>query len=850
MADNKITFWKFLQENEIEIPIIQRDYAQGRLGKEYLRQGFLSSIKKALDSEIKLKLNIGYLKKTLDNEIKLKLDFGSLKKALDSNELKLDFIYGSLENGKLQPLDGQQRLTTLWLLHWYIALMAGKLNEAGETLKRFTYETRISSREFCEHLCDSNNFKNFKGTNVVEFITNQTWFYSAWKQDPTIQSMLRMLGGTKINNKKGDDIIDGIEELFGGLSAEEMGKYWDKLTNDKPIVFYYLPLKDFGLSDDLYIKMNARGKQLTMFENFKADLIGFIQQKAMEENKQKAKAENKSNNGWKNLLDGPNAIPVKMDIDWTDIFWVNKSKENKIDEIYFAFINRYILNHFCLEFNEKDEIEDTKTFKALYGKKGNNSELKYTTFDVYKISSLENGGLLNKLQVTLNNFYSSISILDGEGKPTLDLEKIQEKSLPSWDKEDDFLFIPKYEDNEHTITTLSQKQRVVFHAICKYFEKVEYEKETFKQWMRVVWNLVTNGNINSIKSMIGCLKLIDELSANSHDIYTFLASDKAIQSKYAEDQLSEEREKAKKIIEDPNWESKIIEAEKYAFFTGAIRFLFRDGTGNWNWEKFDQKWENVKKYFNPDNGYYKKDSLLLRFFISKFTKWHLFWNMTFDNQDSSWRDVLLDEKWIKPIHEILVAGNIEIDHHYKSPFSNNFQQAQVQEDLVKSSLLEDKNLVVGCRLNYYNADGNYILYPYNAKSDWKKYIIANKRNDILSALYGGEISSQNKDNGKIYTDQKLKKCDFFWGKEICFDYILESVSYKFRWQSWNWIDMYDGEIRLYKGEDDATEDFTIEGEKINTPEDFIQELKRCIVKYKEYKKETDKGDGSNEDAKS
>ena len=33
MATNKITFWQLLQNNSIEIPIVQRDYAQGRAGK-------------------------------------------------------------------------------------------------------------------------------------------------------------------------------------------------------------------------------------------------------------------------------------------------------------------------------------------------------------------------------------------------------------------------------------------------------------------------------------------------------------------------------------------------------------------------------------------------------------------------------------------------------------------------------------------------------------------------------------------------------------------------------------------------------------------------------------------------
>jgi hypothetical protein len=43
---NKTTFWNFLKNNHIEIPIIQRDYAQGRLGKENLRKSFLGDLKK------------------------------------------------------------------------------------------------------------------------------------------------------------------------------------------------------------------------------------------------------------------------------------------------------------------------------------------------------------------------------------------------------------------------------------------------------------------------------------------------------------------------------------------------------------------------------------------------------------------------------------------------------------------------------------------------------------------------------------------------------------------------------------------------------------------------------------
>lgn len=63
----------------------------------------------------------------------------------NGEQVVLDFVYGAKENDALNPIDGQQRLTTLWLLHWYIALKAEKV---GETLKKFTYETRPNNKSY------------------------------------------------------------------------------------------------------------------------------------------------------------------------------------------------------------------------------------------------------------------------------------------------------------------------------------------------------------------------------------------------------------------------------------------------------------------------------------------------------------------------------------------------------------------------------------------------------------------------------------------------------------------------------------------------------------------------------
>ena len=608
MTTHKISFWNFIRQNTIEIPIIQRDYAQGRVGKEHLRASFLKELKEALD-----------------------------KKQL----LKLDFVYGSVENDLLQPLDGQQRLTTLWLLHWYIALKAEKLKEESEKLKNFSYETRIYSREFCKKLCEA-DFTQFIDGNIVDFITQQTWFYSSWKQDPTIQAMLSMLGGT--TNE--EEAKDNIEAVFKGGDFNE---YWTRLTSEEaPIVFYYQPLKDFGLSDDLYIKMNARGKQLTSFENFKADLIGYVEQQA------------KENEEWKKLLDAYRGIPVLLDTDWMDIFWKNKTKNYQIDEIYYAFLNRFFWNYYVGYSKETgSKIELTSVYKYL-------NKDNYTTYESLE-NYTDNEGipleLFEELQKVLNNF----------GKYSQN--KLLKEVIPNAQWEVPFFFIPEYDD-KGGIIGVNQLQRIIFFAICKYFKEGEGDENSLKRWMRVVWNLVSGEDIEGLPQIrsIDAVKIaIDYIATlDSHNVYNSLLYQNLITDKPNEFQQrwNEEIEKAKKICEDIIWEEKIIKAENYAFFRGSIRFLFRDAQGNIDWNLFEQKWENVQKYFK-DKKVGKKESamneaydnssllkaLISRFDTSQYNSVLYWWYRVFNNRSNTWLYYLLHQDITEPIHQLLLGND-------------------------------------------------------------------------------------------------------------------------------------------------------------------------------------------------
>ena len=270
--------------SKIEIPIIQRDYAQGREGKEELRENFLKFLLEAVNGTPK----------------------------------ELDFVYGSVRNNILQPLDGQQRLTTLFLLHWFVAVKENKLNdELKNLLTKFTYETRTSSREFCIDLINKGIIYNPE-QNISTLIIDSSWFFLSWKRDQTIKSMLTML--------------DDIQQTF-----KDETEVWDKLNN---ISFHYIELQNFGLSDDLYIKMNARGKPLTDFENFKAKFEQHI---------------NKEN--WENSAEATETFSHQIDTLWTDLFWNYRDKtDNVFDEQLLNFFRTMAVINYTLKAKKDDKF--------------------------------------------------------------------------------------------------------------------------------------------------------------------------------------------------------------------------------------------------------------------------------------------------------------------------------------------------------------------------------------------------------------------------------------------------------------------------------------------------------------
>ncbi|WP_339856669.1 DUF262 domain-containing protein [Pseudohongiella acticola] len=469
--------------NLVQIPIIQRDYAQGRAEVKEIRMQFLDSLKDALTS----------------TEIAQPLD--------------LDFVYGNFEGQSdrvFSILDGQQRLTTLFLLHWYFALKDGKKEEFARDFtilskSKFTYKTRVSASEFFDAITTAKLHPTLQGENLSANIVDMGWFFLSWKNDPTVNACLTML--------------DDIHSLFSSCPT---GIY-ERLTDSRNprVVFQFLELENFDLSDELYIKMNARGRLLTDFEKFKAWFCRRLE----------------------TFKDG-SLVECKIDQQWTDLFWaLSQRMKFNFDELYLRFFNLMAFFRAC------ELLEGS--FEQLHGPT-RATLLKLRTSPSYV--SMRDGALfdiyddiyVNRVMVVLDYFVQHID-----------------------DTEINVL--------EQMISTADLVGQTKNYAYIKYIEKSQTESSdgatrNYARWRRVTTNLINNHRIDEMSGFIPSIRSIAQLSENYYSLYESLAVH-GIVSGFNRDQREEEQRKAALILSDSSWEQVLEDYERHSYLQGKVGFL-------------------------------------------------------------------------------------------------------------------------------------------------------------------------------------------------------------------------------------------------------------------------------------
>ncbi|MDE7153797.1 MAG: DUF262 domain-containing protein [Muribaculaceae bacterium] len=449
---------------QIVIPKIQRDYAQGRSGQ------------RATDVRNLFTANL----------------IASLK-AEDDNISMLDFIYGYRREGKFEPLDGQQRLTTLFLLHWLVLPEEKRSLLMNGNEPVVSYCTRPSARDFCRFLVKEPDPKtlisaefdkavseaiaeNKKLPNLSQFIRQLDEFRRSWEYDPTVLSMLNML--------------DALMVQFGTF-AEIRKTDSEKLEN---IRFHIRDLDDLRQGDELYVKMNARGLELSDFDNTKSALEGDLLDSGFNTATQ---------NQWRSM----------MDSDWIDFFWHRAGADNPdgklglekihtIEDNFKTLILRLVLLRWFRKYfrTNKTPVENEILQLAdLEHSKRHNLSATFTTYLQLRFIDLHSQQPGNCPVIDYAGVITDFnSLIYSNNKTILGADTLLE-NLKS-DPDSDYSFIDRMLEND-----FSHVNRLLLYGMLKFTENFNATaiatnnglKKDWSTWMRILRNLALARNNNN-----------------------------------------------------------------------------------------------------------------------------------------------------------------------------------------------------------------------------------------------------------------------------------------------------------------------------------------------------------------
>lgn len=577
--NNSSYFKKLINDYIIYVPEFQRNYLQGDDSNE----------------------SIKYKRDRLLDDI-----FDCIKS--QSKSMDLGFIYGRVEQsykGKLfYPYDGQQRLTTLYFLYLLIYFKFKKYDEIDSIKEKLSYQTRISTNRFIESflswILDSkekdniyNDFWNKDGKDLKGFIMSQDWFMmTEWNYDVSIINMLSIIV----------EISGRIKENLGDKT--EIVNFIDKDENN-PFQFDFIYVDDISKSDDLYIKINARGKALSPFENLKSDIDEY----------------------WNN------EDKTKLDAEWTEYVWNqldenDKNKEKSFDNSFYNLLS----NIFYLQ------------YLVGLGKNNINDKILIEIENKYKKGIVDKEWITQKLcHVSCPMISSFLDAMIGSFKSIKDeqIESVNRKIFGLGD----------YQNNngQNKIERADLFEIFVYYySVSSLFKRNDMEftnKRNLLNEIETVTNRIIENQrpyldspTNLVKALKSVKVLIDN-SIESHGVYKFFLSidndtKESIRNGLMKEQVEEEILKAKLIGKDSRYVDLFDISYKELKNKGQLGFIFYLIKDNNDLSKIrveDVHYESFEKILNQiisiQNfiiGEFTNYELLLRAILAK-AKGSFFW---------------------------------------------------------------------------------------------------------------------------------------------------------------------------------------------------------------------------------
>lgn len=587
MEKNK-TFYQIISDYIIEVPIIQREYAQGRKTEKIvsIRTRFVNDLIQAIVNKEEIHLGFIYgkiegkenLKRKIANKEAVTSILEAVKFYANNLEFKISANIEEFEGDidtynylKFIPLDGQQRLTTLYLLNWYLFFKGAKCNDT-KWLKHFKYANRKSSLAFCKELVEESNINSLrikKNTypeiNIKKLISNSSFFLKKWSKDSTVNGMLEMLLA----------IEKALNFDFDFKAV---------ILEDLPFVFDFMDLESLNQTDELYVKMNSRGKQLSDYEHFKSWLQEYHKD---QEDKEWLSS------FWK-----------KLDTDWLNYFWRNIDVDfNALDDFYYNYIKNLALIY-CLA-NNKDIPFDVlkESYSLIRNTEGyDNNKITYIPLDKYFIKwrIIETDEVKEHFLFNLD----ALKFIAKAFESLLYLE--QEVSIVDID----FVVCKPFIDSKPTdlfikanVFTPTLWHSVFYYSFILFYndqDKEEFSLTALQEWLRICRNLIYNTYIQSPENYYSALKQINELAKYKFNIISAMLDGKVENTFFDNGQYSEELVKAQ-LFELDGWKEHILKLENHFYLYGQINFVLdfsRNAEGEYSLSDFIRYSSAISKLYS------------------------------------------------------------------------------------------------------------------------------------------------------------------------------------------------------------------------------------------------------------
>lgn len=595
--------------------------------------------------------------------------------------------------------------------------------------------------------------------------------------------------------ERGETVASMIRML--STIHEEWNKHQDSITAEDILeaiaskIRFNLKIDAFG--DDIYMKMNARGLQLTQWENFK----GKFSEDLCEDKKE---------------------------------WWVKEMEE--------------LSNRFFTCSDEQHELPDNAFF-ALYAR--------IMAYEAKK-PGVDCGNGIKELAAYTHNTWSQIEL---PFVPYSDFSGItNNESIASTVAAtcvkmiktvlDNFKEIAPYFGDNKLFDTFFHPQNgneLDFTLCCyEYFKKfVNEDVDTthFLKALRLMWNILENvdkqyenpdNRVELVKKFIS----LEDKTLYSPQIKEIIGSDDPEQAKEEAEKAVQMHRNDQSMPSDwneetlkpwSNWNDAIEKAEECAFFHGSIRFLYRNSNRETTWENFATKLSNCMDLFTKDGLSEDKKVKANQVLISHCEDWKkLIRKPVFDTDKESWKQVLTDVKLSEYVNGLLLSPNEIADSH------DDIIQLLIDNDIWKNLINENPGYELEWKANSPSLWLNRYLYL-------TVKLTRNNREDILDSFINNDDIKFEAEDERRY--MKIKDVNYYFAVPMFFVYKYKDENYHFAWQTWGYIDMYDNNwnklFDLYYKKYGEGFNIAIDDQSDHDSSYYIRMIEDCIERYVKFK---------------